>query len=52
MIREKTDVDRNAIDNTNEHLKVDFDMLLENKNFDGINKNIISYKLIFVQKIE
>ena len=45
MIREKTDVDRNAIDNINEHLKVDFDMLLENKNFGGINKNIISYEI-------
>ena len=42
MIREKTDVDRNAIDNINEYLKVDFDMLLKNKNFGGINKNIIS----------
>ena len=45
MIREKTDVDRNAIDNINEHLKVDFDMFLENKNFGGINKNIISYEI-------
>ena len=45
MIREKTDVDKNAIDNINEHLKVDFDMLLENKNFGGINKNIISYEI-------
>ena len=45
MIREKTDVDKNAIDNINEHLKVDFDMFLENKNFGGINKNIISYEI-------
>jgi hypothetical protein len=45
MIREKTDVDRFAIDNINEHLKVDFDMFLENKNFGGINKNIISYEI-------
>ena len=45
MIREKTDVDKNAIENINEHLKVDFDMFLENKNFGGINKNIISYEI-------
>ena len=45
MIREKTDIDKNAIDNINEHLKVDFDMFLENKNFGGINKNIISYEI-------
>ena len=45
MIREKTDVDRNAFENINEHLKVDFDMFLENKNFGGINKNIISYEI-------
>ena len=45
MIREKTDVDQKALDNINEHLKVDFDMFLENKNFVGINKNIISYEI-------
>jgi hypothetical protein len=45
MIREKTDVDLDAQDNINEHLKIDFDMFLENKNFGGINKNIIPYEI-------
>ena len=45
MIREKTDIDRYAQDNINEHLKIDFDMFYDNKNFGGINKNIISSEI-------
>lgn len=45
MIKEKTDIDMYAQENINEHLKIDFDMFLENKNFGGINKNIISSEI-------
>ena len=47
MIKEKTDIDKNAHDNINEHLKIDFDMFFDNKNFGGINinKNIISSEI-------
>ena len=44
MIKEKTDIDIYAQENINEHLKIDFDMFLDNKNFGGIN-NIISSKI-------
>ena len=44
MIKEKTDTDISAQENINEHLKIDFDMFLDNKNFGGIN-NIISSKI-------
>jgi len=45
MIKEKTDIDRTAHENINEHLKIDFDMFFDNKNFGGINKNIISSEI-------
>ena len=45
MIKEKTDIDRTAHENINEHLKIDFDMFYDNKNFGGINKNIISSEI-------
>ena len=47
MIKEKTDIDKNAQENINEHLKIDFDMFFDNKNFGGIiiNKNIISSEI-------
>ena len=47
MIKEKTDLDEFAQNNINEHLKIDFDMFFDNKNFGGINinKNIISSEI-------
>ena len=45
MIKEKTDIDRTAHENIKEHLKIDFDMFFDNKNFGGINKNIISSEI-------
>ena len=45
MIKEKTDIDEFAQNNINEHLKIDFDMFFDNKNFGGINKNIISSEI-------
>ncbi len=45
MIKEKTDIDGYAQNNINEHLKIDFDMFFDSKNFGGINKNIISSEI-------
>ena len=45
IIKEKTDKDSIAEDNIKEHLKIDFDMFFDNKNFGGINKNIISSEI-------
>ena len=45
IIKEKTDKDLIAKDNINEHLKIDFDIFFDNKNFGGINKNIISSEI-------
>ena len=45
MIKEKTDNNGHAQDNINEHLKIDFDMFYDSKNFVGINKNIITSEI-------
>ena len=45
MIKEKTDVDKFAQVNIMEHLKIDFDVFSDNKNFGGINKNLISSEI-------
>ena len=45
MIKEKTDNNGHAQDNINEHLKIDFDMFYDSKNFGGINKNIITSEI-------
>ena len=45
MIKEKTDNNGHAQDNINEHLKIDFDMFFDSKNFGGINKNIITSEI-------
>ena len=45
MIKEKTDIDDHAQNNINEHLKIDFDMFFDSKNFGGINKNIITSEI-------
>ena len=45
MIKEKTDNNGHAPDNINEHLKIDFDMFFDSKNFGGINKNIITSEI-------
>ena len=45
IIKEKTDLDIYAKDNIDEHLKIDFDVFFDNKNFGGINKKIISSEI-------
>ena len=45
IIKEKTDIDGHAHDNINEHLKIDFDIFFESKNFCCINKNIITSEI-------
>ena len=45
IIKEKTDLDIYAKDNIDEHLKIDFVVFFDNKNFGGINKKIISSEI-------
>jgi hypothetical protein len=45
MIKEKSDNDKFAQDKINEHLKIDFDMFGDNKNFGGINRNFLSSEI-------